>query len=143
MQREINERNQCERIRIKVRKPETVRSRKLQYIQAKGRSPSQRGSEILHITDSLRTLDFIYKVDPRRYRRMHSQMRNLAVKRRADAYPATLAGVYRTASGWTSEDSGSGIQYLADTCFVIKSKDPEKGSVRQVGLVQVQKEAKI
>jgi Zinc knuckle len=66
-------------------------------------------------------------------------MRNLAVRGRADAYPATLAEAYRTASGWTNEDSGSGIQtennsaYLAGTYFVTKSKDPEKGSDKLAG----------
>jgi Zinc knuckle len=100
---------------------------------------ANEGVGIPDITDSKRALDFINKLDPRRYRGMHSQMRNLAVRGRADAYPATLAEAYRTASGWTNEDSGSGIQtennsaYLADTRFVTKSKDPEKGSDKLAG----------
>ena len=102
-------------------------------------SKANEGVGIPDITVSKRALDFINKLDPRRYRGMHSQMRNLAGRGRADAYPATLAEAYRTASGWTNEDSGSGIQtennsaFLADTCFVTKSKDPEKGSDKLAG----------
>jgi hypothetical protein len=100
---------------------------------------ANEGVGIPDISVSKRALDFINKLDPRRYRGMHSQMRNLAGRGRADAYPATLAEAYRTASGWTNEDSGSGIQtennsaFLADTCFVTKSKDPEKGSDKLAG----------
>ena len=64
------------------------------------------GVGIPDITESKRALDFINKLDPKRHRGMHTQMRNLAVRGRADAYPATLAEAYRTASGWTNEESG-------------------------------------
>jgi hypothetical protein len=100
---------------------------------------ANEGVGIPDITESKRALDFINKLDPRRYRGMHSQMRNLAVRGRKDAYPATLAEAFRTASGWTNEDSGGGIQtennsaFLADTCFVTKTKDPEKGSDKLAG----------
>lgn len=100
---------------------------------------ANEGVGIAEITESKRALDFINKLDPKRYRGMHSQMRNLAVRGRPDAYPATLAEAYRTASGWTNEESGAGIQhennstFLADTCFVTKAKDPEKGSDKPGG----------
>ena len=61
---------------------------------------ANEGVGIAEITESKRALDFINKLDPKRYRGMHSQMRNLAVRGRPDAYPATLAEAYRTASVW-------------------------------------------
>jgi hypothetical protein len=101
-------------------------------------SRCSRGVGIPDITESKRALDFINKLDPRRYRGMHSQMRNLAVRGRKDAYPATLPEAFRTASGWINEDSGGGIQtennsaFLADTFFVTKIRSVHFENYHQV-----------
>jgi Zinc knuckle len=74
------------------------------------------------------------KLDPKRYMRMLSEMRKDALRKDADAYPKTLASAYRIASGWSNEEAGGGSHsmdshsaYLADTVFVTKAKDSEKG----------------
>jgi hypothetical protein len=74
------------------------------------------------------------KLDPKRYKRMLSEMRNDALRKDPDAYPKILASAYRIAPGWSSEEAGGGSHsmdnhsaFLADTAFVTKAKDPEKG----------------
>jgi hypothetical protein len=86
------------------------------------------------ITESKLALEFIMKLDPKRYKRMLTQMRNNALRKDPDAYPKTLASAYRIASGWANEDPGTGNHdidnhsaFLADAAFVTKAKDPEKG----------------
>jgi hypothetical protein len=44
-------------------------------------------------------LEFIMKLDPKRYKRMLAQMRNDSLRRVPDAYPSTLASAFRIASG--------------------------------------------
>jgi hypothetical protein len=86
------------------------------------------------ITVSKLALEFIIKLDPKRYKRMLAQMRNDALRKDPDAYPRTLASAFRIASGWANEDPRSGSHgidnhsaFLADAAFVSKAKDPEKG----------------
>ena len=96
---------------------------------------ANEGSGVPRLTDRKLALEFIMKLDPKRYKRMLSQMRNDSLRNDPDAYPSTLASAFRIASGWTNDDPSSGSYglennsaYLADTCFVTKAKDPEKGS---------------
>ena len=95
---------------------------------------ANEGAGVPEITESKLALEFIMKLDPKRYKRMLAQMRNDALRKDPDAYPKTLASAYRIASGWSNEDpgvGGHGIEnhnaFLADTAFVTKAKDPEKG----------------
>ena len=95
---------------------------------------ANEGAGVPEITESKLALEFIMKLDPKRYKRMLAQMRNDAIRKDPDASPKTLASAYRIASGWSNEDpgvEGHGIDnhsaFLADTAFVTKSKDPEKG----------------
>jgi Zinc knuckle len=96
---------------------------------------ANEGAGVPRPTDRKLALEFIMKLDPKRYMRMLSQMRNDSLLNDVDAYPSTLvASAFRIASGWTNEDPSSdayGIEnnsaYLADACFVPKAKDPEKG----------------
>ena len=76
-------------------------------------------------------LEFIMKLDTKRYRKMLTQMRNDSLRSEEDAYPSTLASAYRIASGWANEDhsggghgSESNSAFLTDQCFVTKAKDP-------------------
>ena len=85
-------------------------------------------------------LEFIMKLDTKRYRKMLTQMRNDSLRGEEDAYPSTLASAYRIASGWTNEDhSGAGhgsesnSAFLTDLCFVTKAKDPEKPAGQKTG----------
>ena len=50
------------------------------------------------VTEARRTLDFLGKLDPKRYRRMTQDMNNDAVRHKTDAYPTTLARAYGIAS---------------------------------------------
>jgi Zinc knuckle len=87
------------------------------------------------IIESKLALEFIMKLDPKRYRRMLAPTRNDALRKDPDAYPKTLASAFRIASGWANEDPGSGSHgignhsaFLADAAFVSKAKDPKKGA---------------
>lgn len=77
-------------------------------------------------------LEFIMKLNTKRYRKMLNQMRNDSLRSEEDAYPSTLASAYRIASGWANEDHAVGSHgiesnsaFLTDLCFVTKAKDPK------------------
>jgi hypothetical protein len=96
---------------------------------------ANEGAGVPRPTERKLALEFIMKLDQKRYKRMLTQMRNESLRNDPDAYPSTLASAFRIASGWTNEDPASGSHgienhsaYLADACFVTKAKDPEKGS---------------
>jgi hypothetical protein len=95
---------------------------------------ANEGAGVTRPTERKLALEFIMKLDPKRYKRMLSQMRNDSLRNEVDAYPSSLASAFRISSGWTNEDPSSGAYgienssaYLADACFVSKAKDPEKG----------------
>ena len=95
-----------------------------------------RGAGVAEVTAPKRALDFIYKLDPKRFGGMLAFMRNNALIMEGDAFPQTLTAACRIASGWVNEDTG-GPQIpgsethtafaTEDTNLVTKSKDPEKG----------------
>lgn len=58
---------------------------------------------VTKITDTLRALNFIGKLDPKRYKKMMTDMRNDALRQKPDAYPKTLASAFRIASQWRSD----------------------------------------
>ena len=102
---------------------------------------ANEGAGVPPPTERKLALEFIMKLDPKRYKRMLSQMRNDSLRNDTDAYPSTLASAFRIASGWTNEDPSSGAHglennsaYLADTCFVTKAKDPEKSTGKTTGI---------
>jgi hypothetical protein len=97
------------------------------------------GAGVPAILESKRALDFIMRLDPKRYKGMLSQMRNNALREVPGAYPATLAGAFRIASGWTNEDS-IGTQstggdhhaaFLADTAFVLQKSTVQKANTKK------------
>ena len=77
----------------------------------------------------MRAIDFLSKLDPKRYTAMLTVMRNNAVQNLPNSYPNTLAGAFRVASSWTNTHSLvplGGEQhsaYLTDSAFVSKSKE--------------------
>ena len=92
------------------------------------------------MTEPKRALDFIYKLDPKRFGKMLAFMRNNALVMEGEAFPQTLGAACRIASGWVNEDTGGpqtpGFEthsaFVAktdsqDSNLVTKSKDPEKG----------------
>ena len=94
------------------------------------------GAGVADVTEPKRALDFIYKLDPKRFGKMLAFMRNNALIMEGEAFPQTLAAACRIASGWVNEDTGgpqlpAGSEthsaFATDTNLVTKSTDPEKG----------------
>ena len=90
------------------------------------------GVGIAPITESRRALDVIMKLDPRRYKKMHDEMKNDALRCVSDAYPKTLASAYRVASQWMGSEripyAGAAVKpaaFVTDGALVT-AKDPEK-----------------
>jgi Zinc knuckle len=93
---------------------------------------SNKGVGIPEISDRLRAMDFIGKLDFKRYNGMLTSMRNCACQNLPGSYPKTLSAAYRTASTWTRDGllvpmgAESHSAFLADTAFVVtKGKDPK------------------
>ena len=93
---------------------------------------SNQGVGIPEISEALRAMDFIGKLDPKRYNSMITCMRNSAARNLPGSYPKTLAGAYRTASTWTRDGvivplgSDTHSAFLSDSVFVTKSKDSKE-----------------
>lgn len=87
---------------------------------------AMQGAGIADVTETKRALEFISKLDTRRYGRMMSQMRNDALRSVADAYPPTLAAAFRIASGWTNTEPARNTDpdNTAGTAFVTKVSSP-------------------
>ena len=93
------------------------------------------------ITDTLRALDFIGKLDPKRYRRMMTEMRNDALRQKPDAYPKSLAAAFRIASQWRSDGSSAmaptppgASAFVTEEVHVTASKDTEKRAGKTGGV---------
>jgi hypothetical protein len=93
---------------------------------------SNKGVGIPVISDRLRAMDFIGKLDFKRYHGMLTGMCNCACQNLPSSYPKTLSAAYRTASTWTRDillvpmGADSHSAFLADTAIVItKGKDPK------------------
>ena len=104
---------------------------------------ANEGAGIAPITDSLRAMEFIYKLDSRRYRGMIASMRHDALKGHADAFPATLHAAYSIASDWNADDhrsyqGGGDVSnaYVTETALVTKARDPVKGASKGNNIVQ-------
>ena len=92
------------------------------------------GVGIAPITDSMRAMEFLYKLDSRRYKTMLERMRYDALRGHADAFPATLAQAYIMASEYPMTDRASAYErdershaYVTDSAYVTKARDPVKG----------------
>ena len=86
------------------------------------------------VEEPIRAIDFLSKLDPKRYTGMLTYMRNNAVQNLPNSYPSTLAGAYRVASSWTNAGAGVPLgaeqhsAFLTDTLQETKEKIPRKGS---------------
>ena len=94
---------------------------------------AMEGAGIPTATESKKALEFILKLDAKRYGKMLAQMRNDALRSVAGAYPPTLAAAFRIASGWSNPDlretnsavtKHSGADSNAGTAFVTKASQP-------------------
>jgi hypothetical protein len=84
------------------------------------------------ISEKLRAMAFIGKLDYKRYNRMLTNMRNCASQNLPGSYPKILFAAYRTTSTWTRYGllvplgGESHSAFLADTAFVVtKGKSPK------------------
>ena len=91
------------------------------------------------VEESIRAIDFLRKLDPKRYTGMLTFMRNNAVQNIPNSYPSTLAGAYRVASSWTNAGGGVPLgaeqhsAFLTDNLPATKEKVPGKGSKDKTG----------
>ena len=96
------------------------------------------GAGLPVLDEETMAMDFIHKLDAKRYEKMLVHMRRNALCNDVDAYPATLASALRIASGWVDEGSSShkpmspgdthSAFVTADLNLVTKSKDKSKAS---------------
>ena len=104
---------------------------------------SNDGVGVAAITELRRALDFIMMLDPKRYKKMHDEMKNDALRCVADAYPKTLAAAYCIASQWTGSDhnphagtAAKPVVFVTDGALVATKdpKDPEKAPGKTGGV---------
>lgn len=93
------------------------------------------GAGLPVIDEETMAMDFLHKLDPKRFERMLNHMRRNAIMDAGESYPATLAAAVRIASAWPDEGPSSANSnplgtdthsafVTADSAFVMKSKDP-------------------
>ena len=93
---------------------------------------ANKGVGMAEVEESIRAIDFLSKLDPKRYTCMLTVMRNSAVQNLPNSYPSTLAGAYRVASSWTNANGGVPLgaeqhsAFLTDSAMTTKEKVSEK-----------------
>ena len=95
---------------------------------------ANKGVGMAEVEEPMRAIDFLSKLDPKRYTGMLTYMRNSAVQNIPNSYPSTLAGAYRVASSWTNAGGGVPLgaeqhsAFLTDTPVGTKEKVAGKGA---------------
>jgi hypothetical protein len=84
------------------------------------------------VSDSTRALEFFFKLDDKRYRRILQYYHNKALDNDANAYPQTITAAYRIASRWVIDEKGQNRGYrdppelqsafVTDSALVAKAK---------------------
>ena len=93
---------------------------------------ANRGVGMAKVEEPIRAIDFLSKLDPKRYTGMLTYMRNNAIQNLPNSYPSTLA--YRVASSWTNAGGGVPLgteqhsAFLTDTLQETKEIILRKGS---------------
>ena len=94
------------------------------------------GAGVPDVTASKRAMDFVYKLDARRYGAMVSSMRNAASKLDPTAYPTTVIDAIRRANNWVNEDPGfvkpSGNTIDTHSAFVTETEPTDKPEGKSV-----------
>ena len=100
---------------------------------------ANKGVGMTEVEGPIRAIDFLSKLDPKRYTGMLTFMRNNAVQNIPNSYPSTLAGAYRVASSWTNAGGMVPLgaeqhsAFLTDNLPATKEKVPGKGSKDKTG----------
>ena len=94
------------------------------------------GAGVAVTTDSKKAMEFLGKLDQRRYGAMTARMRNDALRGVENAYPTTLAEAYRIASNWITDQPGhtskglyrgqENAVFLADTVMAARCEQPQQ-----------------
>ena len=79
------------------------------------------GVGMADVEESIRAIDFLSKLDPKRYTCMLTVMRNSAVQNLPNSYPSTLAGAYRVASSWTNSNGAVPLGAEQHSAFLTDS----------------------
>ena len=95
---------------------------------------ANRGVGMTEVEVPIRAIDFLSKLDPKRYTGMLTFMCNNAVQIIPNSYPSTLAEAHRVASSWSNAGGGVPLgaeqhsAFLTDTLLGTKEKVAGKGS---------------
>ena len=91
---------------------------------------------ITAVSDSKRALDFLGKLDPRRFKIMMDDMKHDALRRKPDAFPSTLALAFHISNQWNEGNTpahtpapapaGVNAAYVTEEVHVTMAKDTEK-----------------
>ena len=93
---------------------------------------ANKGVGMEDVEESIRAIEFLSKLDPKRYTCMLTVMRNNAVQNLPHSYPSTLAGAYRIAASWTNVNGAAPLgseqhsAFLTDLAMTTKEKGPGK-----------------
>ena len=82
---------------------------------------SCNGAGVPAVADAKRALDFLYKLDAKRFKKMLASMRNIALCMTENAYPATLSAAYYD-RGFNGSDGHSA--FIADSDNSATGKSP-------------------
>ena len=95
---------------------------------------ANNGVGMAEVDEPMRAIEFLSKLDPKRYTCMLTVMRNNAVQNIPNSYPSTLAGAYRIAASWTNVGGAVPLgaeqhsAYLTDQAVTTKEKSTGKKS---------------
>ena len=104
---------------------------------------SCNGAGVPAVADAKRALDFLYKLDAKRFKKMLASMRNNALCMTENAYPATLSAAYRIASGWVNDDYDRGFNGPeGHSAFVADSNNPATSTNPTTGKSKTKKSEK-
>ena len=88
---------------------------------------ANKGVGMEPVVESIRAIDFLSKLDPKRCTCMLTVMRNNAVQNLPHSYPSTLAGAYRIASSWTNANGAVPLGAEQHSAFLTDLAMPTKG----------------
>jgi hypothetical protein len=88
---------------------------------------ANQGVGVVNTDESLVAIDFLSKLDPKRFTSLLTVLRNNAAIN-IDTYPKTLAGAYRAASTWTSEGLILATRETHSAFVTDKTKEKTKAS---------------
>jgi Zinc knuckle len=100
---------------------------------------ANQGVGVQNVTDAIRAIDFLGKLDPKRYSSMITQMRNNASQNIPGAYPPTLPLAFRIASNWMCESTYVPLgteqhsAFLADSAIAQSTETKTNQTKKAVG----------